>query len=131
MTASANQWRCDGCQHRFENGGDPILARCPACDSDRLTRSITVHEELRTSVSEHVILKCKDPSLPSKRKLRRELRSGRRLEGSGSALLVDEHRLVDANHDVYEERIVDVESGSVLREISDLLSKHRGGSQKS
>ena len=33
------------------------------------------------SLSEHITLKCKDPSLSSKRKLRREVRSGRRPEG--------------------------------------------------
>lgn len=131
MDGSANQWQCDGCQLRFEYGGDPVLARCPSCDSAYLARFIEVREELRLAISEHVTLKCKDPALPSKRKLRREVRSGRRLEGSGSGRLVDEHRVLDADHDLYEERIVDVESGDVLRDISEPLSRHRGGSEES
>lgn len=90
-----------------------------------------MREEMRVGVSEHVTLKCKAPSLPSKRKLRRELRSGVRLEGSGSGRLVDEHRVADADLDVYEERIVDLGSGKVLRDVSEPLSEHRGGTEKS
>ena len=130
MDVSAHQWRCDSCQHHFEHRGDPVAARCPACGSATLTRSIHVHEELKISVSEHVTLKAKDPTLSSERKRRRELRTGRRLEGSGSGRIVEEHRLVDADLDLYKERIVDVESGAVLRDVSEPLSKHRGGSEK-
>ena len=90
-----------------------------------------MREEFRMAISEHVTLKGKSPSLPSKRKLRREIRSGRRLEGSGSGRVVDEHRVVDADLDLYEERIVDAVTGKVLRDISEPLSKHRGGTQKS
>ena len=130
MDVSAHQWRCDTCQRRFEHRGDPVVARCPACGGMTLTRFIHVREELKISVSEHVTLKAKDPTLPSKRKLRRELRTGRRLEGSGSGRIVEEHRVVDADQDLYKERIVDVESGAVLRDVSESLAKHRGGSEK-
>jgi len=131
MDDSSNQWRCDRCQLGFEYSGDPVLARCPSCDTVFLTRFIQVRDEFAVSLTEHVSLKCKDPSLPSRRKVRREVRSGTRLEGSGSGRLVDEHRLVDHDQDLYEERIIDVKSGKVLRDIREPLSRHRGGSEKS
>ena len=71
-------------------------ARCLRCGSLRLTRFITIQDSIQLSVAEHLTLKCKDPSLPSKRKVRREVRAGRRLEGSGSDRFVHEVRIVDA-----------------------------------
>lgn len=106
-------------------------ARCPSCDSVYLTRFIELHDELRLAISEHVVLKGKDPSLSAKRRLRREVRSGLRPEGNGSGRVVDEHRVVDADLDLYEERIVDAGTGQVIRDVSEPLSKHRGGTQKS
>jgi hypothetical protein len=82
------------------------------------------------AVDEYLILQCKDPSLPSKRKVRREVRTGRRPEGSGSGRLVEEFWAMDADLDHYEKRIVDAESGRVLREVREPLSLHRGGSKK-
>lgn len=130
MDVVANNWRCDSCEHRFQYDGDPVAARCTSCGSEWLTRFIDVHDEIRLTVSEHVVLKGKDPALPSKRKLRREVRSGVRPEGCGSARLVEERRILDADLDEYEEKIVDVASGGVLRDIAEPLSKHRGGSER-
>lgn len=95
-----------------------------------MTRFVTVHDHLKVSFSEYLKLKGKDPSLPSKRKLRREVRSGTRLEGSGSGRIVDEWRAVDADADNYEEKIVDVEPGRIIRDVKEPLSQHRGGSEK-
>jgi hypothetical protein len=130
MDVVANNWRCDSCEHRFQYDGDPVAARCPSCGSEWLTRFIDVHDEIRLKISEHVVLKGKDPALTSKRKLRREVRSGVRPEGSGSGRLVEERRISDADSNEYEEKIVDVDSEVVLRDIAEPLSKHRGGSEK-
>jgi predicted RNA-binding Zn-ribbon protein involved in translation (DUF1610 family) len=130
MDLVADKWQCNSCAEAFEYVGDPVEARCPSCGSEFLTRFIQVHEELRPNVSEHVVLKAKDPALPSKRKLRREVRSGVRPEGSGSGRLVREYRALDSDLDSCQERIVDIESGEVIRDVSGSLSDHRGGSEK-
>ena len=130
MEVAADSWRCDQCHTAFQFSGNPPDARCPDCGSPYLTRFITLRDTVRLSVSEHLRLKGKNPSLPSKRKRRREVRSGQRPEGSGSGKLVDEWRLADADSDEYEERIVDVQSGEVIREVKEPLSRHRGGTEK-
>jgi hypothetical protein len=114
----------------FKFSGDPSDARCPSCGSPALIRFVVGHDHLEMSLLEHRELKCKDPSLPSKRKLRREVRSGRRPEGSGSGRVVDEWRVADADLDIYEKKIVDLESGCVIRDVKEPLSGHRGGSEK-
>ena len=130
MKDSQNCWSCSECDTSFLHGGDPVGAQCPNCDSPNLTRLIRVRDRISLVIDEYLILKCKDPSLPSRRKVRREVRSGRRPEGSESGRLVSELRVQDADMDHYEERIVDVESGRVLRELKEPLSLHRGGSEK-
>lgn len=130
MKGSQDSWSCVECETSFLYGGDPVEAQCPNCDSPNLTRFIGVQDRISLAVDEYLILQCKDPSLPSKRKVRREVRIGRRPEGSGSGRLVDELRVMDADLDHYAERIIDVESGYVIREVKESLSRHRGGSEK-
>lgn len=130
MDVVADNWRCDSCQHGFQYDGDPVAARCPSCGSEWLTRFIDVHDEVRLDAFEHLVLKGKDPALPAKRKLRREVRSGVRPERSGSGRLIEERRILDADSDEYEEKIIDIDSGVVLRDVTEPLSKHRGGSEK-
>ena len=126
MEPLVSDWRCNECDTPFQFVGDMASARCPTCQGSNLTRFLGLDEH--GTGSEHLGLKCKDPSLPSGRKLRREVRTGRRLEGSGSGRLVDEFRVVDADGDIYIERIIDVQTGRVLRDIEEPLSRHRGGS---
>lgn len=130
MKVAANNWRCDLCMYPFQFDDDPVAARCPACGSEGVMRLIDEHDDLLFKVSEHVVLKGKNPLLSSKRKLRREIRSGERLEGSGSGIRVEEFRISDADSDEYKERIIDIESGAVLRDISEPLSDHKGGSER-
>ncbi len=130
MKDSQDCWSCAECHTSFLYEDDPVEARCPSCDSLHLTRFIRVQDHISLATNEYLILKGKDQSLPSKRKLRREVRTGRRPEGSGSGKLVDEFWVMDADLDDYEKRIVDVESGRVLREEKKPLSLHRGGSEK-
>ncbi len=96
MGIKADNWKCNDCQNEFRLSGDPPDGCCPSCDSLYLTRFIHIRDEAKLSVSEYVRLKGKDPSLPSKRKLRREVHMGRRLEGSGSGRLVDESWVTEA-----------------------------------
>lgn len=130
MKDSQDSWSCIECDSSFLYGGDPVKARCPYCDSLNLTRFIRVQDCVTSAVNEYLILKCKDPSFPSKRKVRREIRTGRRPEDSGSGRLVDELRIVDADLDHYQERIIDVRTGCVIRDVTEPLSHHRGGSEK-
>jgi len=93
-------------------------------------RFLTVHDDIKPFLVEHLALKCKNPAYPSSRRLRREVRTGRRLERSGSGQLVDEWWVADADVDDYQERIIDVRTGRVIRDVKERLSQHRGGSEK-
>ncbi len=77
----------------------------------------------------HTTLKAKDDSLPSRRKVRRTVKTGTRLERSGSGREVEELQVADANADLYVERIVDLDTGTVLRDVCEPLSKHHGGTE--
>jgi DNA-directed RNA polymerase subunit RPC12/RpoP len=131
MQVRADNWQCNDCSKSFAYAGDPVRAQCPSCGSLLLVRIIDVKDEIGLAVSEHMRLVCKDPSLRSKGKRRRELRSGVRTEGNGSGRLVIEYRVIEADNDRYEEKITDIQSGEIIREIAESLSEHRNcGSAK-
>ena len=126
-SVTTNRWRCFGCEAAFVYDGDPVDAKCPKCSGVHLERFIHVEDQLSAHVLEHVGLVVKDPALPSSRKRRREVRSGRRLEGSGSGRTVGEKWVLDRDLNLYQERIIDVESGAILRDVDEPLDQHRGG----
>lgn len=130
MTLASDQWSCETCGVRFQHAGDPAPAQCPSCDSTRLRRAIRLTDQIGVRVSERIRLRGKDNRLPSRRKLRLEIRSGPRAEGSGTGRIVDERRVVDHDANVYEERIVDAATGLVIKDVTEPLSSHRSGSQK-
>lgn len=124
---TASRWRCITCDAAFCYGGDPVSAKCPNCGSLTLERFIHVEDEISVRVFEHVGLVARDPAQPASQKRRREVRSGLRLEGSGSGQVVEEVRVLDRDLNQYQERITDVETGEVLRDIAEPLNQHRGG----
>jgi hypothetical protein len=70
---------------------------------------------MHVALAEHVGLVTKDPSLPSKRKRRRELWGGTRPERNGSGRFVHEYRLSDPDNDHYEGKITDIKSGELTK----------------
>jgi hypothetical protein len=120
-----DNWRCKECRMAFKFSGDPSDNRCPSCGSPSLIRFAVAHDHLEMSLLEHIKLKCKDHCF------RRSANSAARL-GPGDDLrvrsgrVVDECRVADADLDIYKEKIVDLESGCVIRDVKEPLSGHRG-----
>jgi predicted RNA-binding Zn-ribbon protein involved in translation (DUF1610 family) len=124
-----DEWQCNACATPFraELAAD---VRCPRCGDQRVTRFVQARDVVSITLDDYVVLKGKDPSLPSRRRERRELKTGVRPEGSGSGRRVHERRELDRNAGTYTERIVDVETGQVIVDKKEALPQHRGGSEK-
>lgn len=103
---------------------------CPICDSGERLVKIAVHDELSVALREQIRAKMKDDSLPSKKKVRKEIVAGddyRKSRGDW----VYKKRVIDRDNDLYIEKISDLTTGEVIRDIREPLSKHWGhGSDK-
>jgi hypothetical protein len=73
--------------------------------------------------SEFLNLECKDNSYPSNKKHRRHVQSGIRKGGDG--WLVDKQHLIEVDEDLYEEQVIDLETGKLLQSCKEPLSEHR------
>ena len=94
---------------------------CPHCGSssrsytESITERIVAHDGHRA--------KIKRPSLPSAKKLRADTYSG--VEHSQKhSKLVRVHRTIDKDNDRYIEMVVDMQTGEILHECHEPLSKH-------
>jgi len=100
---------------------DQPRAPCPHCGStsrsytESLVDGIVAHDGHRAKV--------KRPSLPSAKKLRADTYSG--VEHSHKhGKLVRVHRTIDKDNDRYTERVIDIQTGEILHECDEPLSKH-------
>jgi len=94
---------------------------CPHCGStsrsyiEFIVETINVYDGHRAKV--------KRPSLPSAKKLRADTYSG--VEHSHKhGKLVRVHRTIDKDNDRYIEKVIDIQSGEILHECDEPLSKH-------
>ena len=126
MTTTFDRSECEG-GHTWPSSSGPI---CPVCASSRRRRYIGVTDTLGVRIDDHVDLRAKDPSRPSAKKERKRIRQGVRFERNGSGRRVDVNWVIDHDADRYIERVVDVETGEVLRDVDEPLSSHRGGTEK-
>jgi len=122
-------WLCEDCDIRFEISvtikETPL---CPVCRKPlSILREITVSD--LAEGSEFIDLKCKNEKYTSKRKLRRHIRTGVRRDADSR--LVDIKRVIDADIDQYEEKVIDLETGKIIRDCKEPLITHRGrGSER-
>jgi hypothetical protein len=113
-----------GYGHDLDDGWDPPdgpRRPCPTCGSTARRHAITVTANVQTHAS--VGLKHRRPGV--KRPLLEtvsQLRSLFRL--TGRIHLID--RTIDRVRDRYRERIVDAETGEIIREVDEPLSRHQG-----
>ena len=98
-----------------------IRAPCPNCGStaraylETLTDGAIAHDGHRA--------KAKRSSLPSNKKLRFDTYSG--IEPSHKyGKLVRVHRTIDKDNDWYSEKVIDLQTGEILHECDEPLSKH-------
>ena len=103
---------------------------CPSCGS--LARDIRIGVELDLSSLPHygTRIRSKDPSLPSKQKLRYDQFVGEEFTKSTGAWST-KVRVIDKDDDYYRERVVDQATGHILTDQEGRLSDHIGhGSAK-
>lgn len=116
---------CFNCQSEFDLAR--MLAGCPKCGStNAITSKISVGDiEILPSVS----LKVKNPSYKGRHKYLRETKSV--IKDSVSGRLVRVTQLIDRSNDLYGKKVVDVDTGEVLRKANHNLTEHTGhGSDK-
>lgn len=102
------------------------ITKCPFCDSKDL--SYILHLVDRVEVHER--LKGTSGKIPGKKKPAMEFQAG---EEKSVALdkWVNKDRVIDRKNDVYHEKVVDPDSGTILHECTEPLSEHFGhGSAK-
>jgi tRNA G26 N,N-dimethylase Trm1 len=125
-------WLCETCGLRIETEGEPdAKPSCPICQKPVFRiREIYVSDLVSSkNVTEFVDVKGKKDNYPSKRKLRRHIQTGARKDADGRVVSV--RRVINADTDEYEEEIIDVATGDVIRKCKEPLSAHRGrGSER-
>jgi predicted nucleic acid-binding Zn-ribbon protein len=120
--------KCGDCGAILADGPEQVGASCPACGSSRRAYYVGVGETVE--VHERLSAKAKDPGRTGKQKVRTESVSGDDLHrATGRWNKLD--RSIDRENDRYRERIVDPQTGAVIRSVDEPLSKHQGhGSAK-
>jgi predicted nucleic acid-binding Zn-ribbon protein len=116
---------CSNCQSEFDLSR--ILAGCPKCGTPNAVASrISIGG---VEILPSVRVKITNPSYKGKHKYAREMKSV--AEHSVSGRLVRVTQLIDRSNDRYGKKVVDVDTGEVLREANHNLSQHTGhGSDK-
>lgn len=96
---------------------------CPQCGSIARSYAMSLADGINFHDGQRA--KSKDPSLPSAKKLRFDTYSG--IEHSHKyGKLVRVHRTIDKDNDWYNEKVIDLQTGEVLHECREPLSKHVG-----
>ena len=119
---------CGGCQRALIEAADlPRSQRVPCPECGSTLRRFSVHLQSEGRGHSTLALKAKSPGM---RKPFLELKQGddlHRVTGLWSSLL----RVIDRRRNRYQEQIVDIESGEILRNVDEPLTDHRGrGSAK-
>lgn len=118
--------RCMDCHAVLDEEADGSpCPPCPHCGCTKRHIAITTEDTARIVVREDVRLDNKDPSRLSKDKLRRQLRTGDSLHhNSGKWMQREQEVNKDTNR--YRKRVVNPETGEVLRDVDEPLTEHRG-----
>ena len=96
---------------------------CPRCGCQKRKWELAIGDQV--SVHESLRAKVKDPTMTGKAKTRLELTTGDDLHRRTGRWFSKE-RVVDRAHDLYEETVVDSETGQVVHHCREHLSKHQG-----
>lgn len=100
-----------------------VDAPCPACSGTARVWSINVADAVQ--VRDNMKAKSKRDTFPSKKKVRLELQTGEEIRRDGRGW-VTKDRIIDHDADSYIEKVVDSDTGLVLRDVAEPLSEHRG-----
>ena len=99
---------------------------CPHCGSNRRIMDIDHGEEIvELNIKVQSISKIKDPKQTGRRKIRQERLFGDNLHKE-SGKWDKKERIIDRENDRYIEKIIDPETGEVIRHCDEPLSEHQG-----
>lgn len=119
--------KCRNCGVRLpaEWASEPAGANpCPECGSVAKHVDIKIAERVGIIVRETVKGELRNDSLPSNKKRRVKFQTGDEIRRDGKGW-VKKDQLLDRDRDLYIEKVVDAESGEVLRDVEEPLSEHR------
>jgi uncharacterized FlaG/YvyC family protein len=122
---------CSNCGEARDTSDAQIseIAPCGNCGSKETTVHVGVEERM-PKIHEQVEAYSKDDSYPSKKKKRQELITGNDLRKDDKKWM-DKTRFIDRDRNRYIEKVVDPDTGEVLRDVDEPLSDHFGrGSAK-
>ena len=112
--------KCGGLLESIDLAVEPRIP-CPCCGSTARAYSMTLMDNIRAYDSLHARLKR--PSLPSAKKLRWESFTGYEFSYDRQKM-VRKIRMFDKDKDEYMERVTDIETGEIIHECVEPLSKH-------
>ena len=115
--------KCDCCWEGPEEENIDDRQPCPECGAT--ARKVSIHIVDEITVRESIGGIVKDPSLPSKKKVRVEVFDG--YEWSVALEKdVKKSRIIDRRENEYHERIQDPDTGEIIHERKEPLSSHQG-----
>ncbi len=125
MTETTRYKKCINCNHIFN---DMTVNQCPKCSSNKLEIVINIEETVH--LSDSMKGKVKNSKYSSKRNPRIEFITGTDIRKDNNRL-VEKYRLVDKNKNLYKEKIIDKETGEIIKDVEEPLDQHQGhGSAK-
>jgi len=117
-------WLCETCDLRMETAETIQDALCcPVCRRPLAKLREIIVSDLAVG-HEFVDLKCKDNKYPSREKLRRHIQTG--IRRGADKRLVELKQIMDRNSGQYEKKVVDWETGEIIRDCKEPLRDHRG-----
>lgn len=129
-TSISRTAECRSCGHRFDALPSLDPSRCPQCRSVELNIHLGISENIGILIKDRLDGKVVDPSLPKKKRVRKEFMVGadkRRSDGEW----MDKERVIDRDNDYYKEKVVDPNTGELIHHCEEKLTDHWGhGSDK-
>jgi hypothetical protein len=128
-SAMSREATCNDCHHVFVPGTG-IDGPCPNCGSQSLTIRLGFSDTVDLNLKDRLDGKVIDPSLSSKKKVRRTFMVGADKRVKDGRWMHKE-RTLDRDLNQYKERVIDPLTGEVVHHCEEPLSDHTGhGSDK-
>ena len=112
-TSISRTAECRGCGHSFNDPPSLNPSYCPQCGSDELNINLRIFENIGLSIKDRLDGKVIDPSLPSKKKVRKEFMVGADKRISDGEWM-DKERVIDRDNDLYKEKVVNPKTGEIV-----------------
>lgn len=122
--SQSETWNCTECGEPCTpvRAGEENLP-CTRCGSLAKTINLQFSDEIGVTVTDWFDIKATNTKMSGKRKMRRHLQTGSQWSVSREKM-VEKVRDIDRDADTYYERVVDPDTGEVLRHCEEPLSEH-------